>query len=187
MKTIYVAQTAIILGALFCAGAEAQSVLAGIRPYAEAKVGLMSVDNGVMDNSLSGTIAGGAQLPPVDPGAVGGIDVPPVTLAAEGEVIRTLGGDLKGGGDWDVTMVCAYGVMIFDIVDAVYVKGRLGLLWLSVKGKPSGAASWSKTDSGVTGGIGGGFRFGANSAIEAEITGLAEDVILLSAGYKRRF
>ncbi len=158
--------------------------------YGGAKVVWVRADVTGFDNTFGGGVYGGLQLPPID--NLLGANAPslPIGLAIEGEAITTLiEGDTSFtgvSGDWKVTTVAVYGVGTFDLADILYLKGRLGLIYGKGEGSFSGA-SWSNTDWGISGGVGGGLKLGARGAVEAEVTGIAEDLLYVTVGYRYTF
>lgn len=143
------------------------------------KLGFMSVD--LNDADLLYSV-----------GALYGYGITP-EITAEAEVnLGLLGGayrrkDAVGtvleSGEYRVSTLAGYGVYRWPVTDAVYVKGKLGLLHENVKrGSDLGQGGKTAQDFGVAGGVGAGARIADAFTLELEITGIDADILFYSAG-----
>jgi len=112
-----------------------------------------------------------------------------VTLEGEVNLGFTGGGykskDAQGAvfdtGEYFIWTAAGYGVYRHSFADRFYFKGKLGLLYENVERKGD-QSSDTGTGFGFAGGVGAGFVIGESLTLEAEITGIDEDIIFYSVG-----
>ena len=152
---------------------------AGNLIYLGVKGGLIDIDEPNADNALNIGVYGGYHLLGDQarfPKNLGG-----GTLSVEGEFTLTaIDGDAGPSGDWSVMTLAGYAAYRFPLQNSFYLKGKAGGYWQDVD--TDRPVSWDGTDTGVSVGLGGGWKL-SKGVIEAEITLLGSDVTFLSLGY----
>lgn len=151
--------------------------------YVLGKVGFMSVDLNSADPLFS-------------IGALYGYGITP-EITAEGEInLGLLGGEYKQKnssdvvfekGDYRITTLAGYGVYRLPVTDTAYIKGKLGLLYESVKRNGDLISSKNATGFGLAGGIGAGGRIAEMLTLEGEITAIDQDIFFFSLGMHYAF
>lgn len=138
--------------------------------YAGVKAGFMLADADNQDAALN--IAGLFGVKLLDLGAKAG------TLSAEGELgVTLIDGDLPNGKDWDVSTLGAYAV--YRSAGDLYLKAKAGLLWVD--------ASYGRSITELSTGIGGGWRIGKDLALEVEYTTIDDNIDMFSVGVNFHF
>lgn len=150
--------------------------------YVLGKVGFMSVDLHNADPLFS-------------IGALYGYGITP-EITAEGELnLGLIGGEYKQKnssgvvyeqGDYRITTLAGYGVYRLPVTEVAYIKGKLGLLYESVK-RSGDLSSKTATGFGLAGGIGAGGRIAEMLTLEAEITAIDQDIFFYSLGVHYAF
>lgn len=153
-----------------------------------AKTGFMMVDgDGDIDNIIPIGVVYGQSLNSVLP-----------NLWVEGELnYGVTGGDFDvpgGSGEVTIWTLAAYGAYRHPLNAQAYLKGKLGLLYESVEMEYSGtmfgvsySGSDSETDTGLSLGIGGGYKINDQMTAEVEYSIIEEDVDYLSVGLNFKF
>lgn len=161
--------------------------------YVGVKTGLMMIDESGVDDIIPLGIVYGQSLEQIFP-----------NLWVEGEFNYGLtGGDLDAGplsGEVSVWSLAGYAVYRYPLNDAVYLKGKAGLLYESVKaeiddytvvilGVPITVPGDSETDTDLnfSFGVGGGFKINDKITVEAEFTIIESDIDFLSVGLNYKF
>ena len=142
----------------------------GAQPYIGGKLGLMMPDGSGLDDALNIGVVLGMKLNEVEVGSI----------AVEGELTTTIvDGDIRGGGDWNVTTLAGYGV--YRSNGQFFFKGKLGLVYwdADVDGVGGGGAD----DIDLSFGIGGGYKISEKASLELEYTILESDLDFLSLGF----
>ncbi|TCK16994.1 outer membrane protein with beta-barrel domain [Thiogranum longum] len=147
--------------------------------YAGAKAGWMDPDIRGFDEATNLGVQGGYTFGAPDTG---------ITWAVEAELTTTISdGDVQAfgsSGNWDVDTQAIYGVL--RIGDALYGKLRLGFLHEDASASVVGASA-DGSDSGVSGGLGGGWRANQQLSFELEYTMVEEDIDFYSVGMNFAF
>jgi opacity protein-like surface antigen len=99
---------------------------------------------------------------------------------------KNAAGDVFEEGDYRIWTLAGYGVYRFPLSDVAYIKGKLGLLFENVK-RSGELEDDSATGFGLAGGIGAGTQVIEGLTLEAEITGIDEDIIFYSLGLHYAF
>lgn len=143
-----------------------------IDQFIGAKTGLMLIDVGGVDDIIPLGVVYGQRIQD--------------NFWIEGEFnLGLIGGDVSGGGDFDIWTLAGYGVYRHPLNDQAYLKGKLGLLYERVEydsnffGIPVSA---SDNDFGLSLGVGGGLKIDDRISAEAELTIIESDVTFLSVG-----
>ncbi len=146
--------------------------------YAGTKVGIMDVDDSAFDEATNGGLLVGYEF------SRQGM----VSWGAEAEFTTSLSdGDFQAfgiSGDWDIDTQALYGVLKYG--DQFYGKLKLGVLNEDVSAS-AGSVTVDESDSGLSVGLGAGWRANNRIAIEAEYTQIEEDVAFYSAGVNFSF
>lgn len=142
-----------------------------------AKIGFMSIELNDAD-------------PLYSVGAVYGYGITP-EIAVEGELNlglaggeykRTDGaGSVRDKGDYKIATLAGYGVYRVPVTESAYLKGKLGLLFESIK-RNGTASDGTSTGLGLAGGVGVGTRVSETLTAEAEVTGIDQDIVFYSLG-----
>ncbi len=160
-----------MLGALACANANAEGVYGGLK-YINAQTDVSGLDAATNAGLLLGYEFGKDDL----------------RFAVEGEFTKTVSdgeGTISGfPATWSVDTMAVYGVVRYG--KEFYVKGKAGYLNEDAKISAGGVSS-SGSDSGMSYGIGAGYRATDSVAIEAEYTIVEEDINFLSLGVNIAF
>lgn len=155
----------LLLGTCGVAGAEGF--------YAGARVGIMDVEVSDFDEATNAGILLGYEFP-------SGI---PLRWGLEAEFTTTVAdGDFRLGGvsgDWDIDTQALY--VVARAGERLYGKVRAGALREDVSAG-AGGISVDDSDSGISAGLGIGWRATASIDLEAEFTMIEDDVNFFSAG-----
>lgn len=167
------------LACAFCAGlAFSGPVLAAGNPfYVGVKGGTMMVDLSEYDNASSAGVLLGYRITDDTSGSV----------AVEAEFTDSSSADitvLGMTGKWDINTFAGY--LAYRSPGDLYFKGKIGYLNEDLNVNIVGA-NISGSDSGLSIGVGGGFKLGTNVALEAEYTVIEQDVNFLSLGVNFSF
>lgn len=176
MKTLQKTLLTLVAGSLLSVGAQAAVSMGQGQPYVGAKVGQFIVDDSDFDNNTAyGAFAGYNFTPEV------GMEVEYVGSSDESI-------DLGGvDADYNFKTYGIYGTYRYNFPNtAVYAKGKLGFAKAELEAKALGEKS-TDSDSGVAGGIGLGYNFNPNVAVEGEWAYVAEDLTLLTVGATYKF
>lgn len=149
-------------------------------PYIGAKVGIMDADDvggASFDSATNGGILVGYDFGSGDMGMA--IEAEFTTTVSDGDISY-----LGASGDWDVDTFAVYGALRYG--QDFYFKAKLGYLNEDVSISGAGG-SVSGDDSGLSVGLGGGYKFSDTMAIEAEWTLIEEDIDFLSLGVNFSF
>lgn len=151
-------------------GFSGPALAAGGPFYLGLKVGSMMVDvSGFDDASAVGFVAGYKFFD-----NAGG------SVAIEGEYNDSSSADIKGfPAKWDIRTVAVY--LAYRSAGDLYFKGKAGYLDEKVTASGFGTTI-SGSDSGLSVGVGGGWKMGKQAALELEFTIIEEDVNYLSLG-----
>ncbi len=109
------------------------------------------------------------------------------SLAVEGEYTNSSTADitvLGVTGKWDIDTLAVY--LAYRSGGDLYLKGKVGYLDEDINANIVGV-SISGSDSGLSVGIGGGWKIGKKSALELEYTIIEEDANFLSLGVNFSF
>lgn len=162
---------AAMIGAMAMTGAQAEGVYGGLK-YISAQTdvdGLNSADNAGV---LIGYEFGKDDL----------------RWAIEGELTKSVSdgdGNVSGfPASWSVDTMALYGAVRYG--QDLYVKGKVGFLREDAK-ISAGGASASGDDSGISYGLGVGYRATDRVSIEAEYTVVEEDINFISLGVNVAF
>lgn len=174
MKTLQKTLLALAATSFLSVGAQAAVSMGEGQPYVGAKVGQFDADG--LDNVTAyGAFAGYNFTPEV------GMEVEYVD--SSDETIDVSGVDV----DYSFKTYGIYGTYRYNFPNtAVYAKGKLGFAKAEIEASALGASS-SDSDSGVAGGIGLGYNFTPNVAVEGEWAYVAEDLTLLTVGATYKF
>ena len=191
MNTLQKALIALSVGSLLSVSAQAAVNYAG-QPYVGAKVGQFMIDDnddeGFDDATAFGAYAGYNFTPQF------GMEVEYVGSSEKSESVSFVGG--YGEYDYDYKTYGIYGTYRYAFPNtALYAKGKLGFAkaeidesgYVNVTGLGSESYSENYSDSGLAGGIGLGYNFNPNMAVEAEYAYVAEDLGLLTVGANFKF
>lgn len=150
--------------------------------YVLGKVGFMTLDVNNADLLFSF-------------GALYGYGITP-EITVEGEInLGLLGGGYEQKntagvvyeeGEYSVITLAGYGVYRLPVTEALYLKGKGGLLFESVN-RSGKFKDGSATGVGLAGGIGAGGRVADMLTLEGEITAIDEDIIFFSLGVHYAF
>ena len=183
MKTLQKTLLALVAGSLVSVGAQAalfSSANYAGTPYVGAKIGKFMLDEDNLDD-------------PTAFGAYAGYNFTPA-VGMEVEYVGSSEESISGNGvdvDYDLKTYGIYGTYRYAFPNtALYAKGKLGFAKAEVDVEASGfgvSGSDSSDDTGIAGGIGLGYNFNPNIAIEAEYAIVAEDVDLLTIGANYNF
>lgn len=178
MKTLQKTLLALVAGSFLSMGAQAAVSMGEGQPYVGAKVGqfMLDDDDDVLDDLTAyGVVAGYDFTPEV------GMEVEYV--GSNDKTVDIAGVDV----DYELKTYGVYGTYKYAFPNtAIYAKGKLGLAKAEVKAE-AGGTSVSDDDSGLAGGIGLGYNFNQNVAVEGEWSYVAEDVSLLTLGASYKF
>lgn len=171
-KSTFAVAGGLVAACLFTASAQAQQT--GL--YIEGKVGSLDANFSGFDNAVNAGIDIGYNFYSNTLG----------TWAAEGEYTTTVSdGDVSGGGEWDARTASVFGV--YRTPGDIYGKVRAGWTQQDIKRGGVGGEPISANNSDFSYGVGGGWRFGANSAVELEYTRLTDELKFASVGYVFRY
>lgn len=174
MKGLQKAVLALAVGSFMTVGAHAAMGDMAGSPYIGAKAGQFMVDEDQLDDLTAYGVYGGYNFTP--------------NVGIEAEYLTSSDEDIDGTAlEYNVESYGAYGTYRYAFPDtAVYVKGKLGIA--KVQAEVEGAGFKEKeSDSGVAGGVGLGYNFTPNVAVEAEYAFLASDLDLLTLGASYKF
>jgi hypothetical protein len=168
-----------ILLFILCSGIgfSGPALAAGSPFYLGLKAGRMMVDVSEFEDANSVGLVAGYKF---FDGASG-------SLAVEGEYTNSSSADitvLGVTGKWDIDTLAVY--LAYRSGGDLYLKGKIGYLDEEISASIAGFGI-SGSDSGLSVGIGGGWKIGANSALELEYTMIEEDVNFLSLGVNFSF
>lgn len=164
------------LATSLCFSVTAQA--AGSPWYLGVKAGQMMVDVDGLDDASNIGITGGYRLANFSLGSFA-LEAEYSNSTSKGEAKI-----LNFTGDWDVKTLAFYGV--YRSAGDVYFKGKAGYLDEDVSITIAGF-SVAGSDSGLSLGLGGGWRISASSSLEVEYTVIEEDIDFLSIGYNYNF
>lgn len=167
----------IVLLLVVISGLFAQVVVAvGGDQYLLPKIGFMVIDN---DDKVDALISVGLLY------GYGLSDA----ISAEAELNYGFsGGEFDDNGEtrkYRISTAAGYGVYRLPVTNSSYLKGKLGLLYESIKKEPGDAET--TTDFGIAGGVGFGFQFGKTATLDLEVTIIDKDIIFYSLGAHYRF
>ncbi|VAW82826.1 hypothetical protein MNBD_GAMMA14-824 [hydrothermal vent metagenome] len=147
--------------------------------YVGARVGIMDADVSGLDSATNMGVLLGYTFGDVSDGMTWAVEGEFTTTASKGDV------DLAGfNGDWDIDTQAIYGVL--RIGGDFYGKARVGYLREDISVSVAGISA-DGSDSGLSGGVGAGWRINEQIAIEAEYTLVEKDVDFYSAGVNFAF
>jgi len=109
------------------------------------------------------------------------------SLAIEGEFTNSSSETLTvlgTSGTWDIDTTAVY--LAYRTGGDAYFKGKMGYLDEKVNASIAGA-SISGSDSGLSFGIGGGWKIGKSTSLELEYTIIEQDVNFVSVGFNFGF
>jgi hypothetical protein len=156
----------IAIGLIFAGSVSAQV-------YFGVKTGMMMIDVEGVDNII-----------PI--GGVGGYDISS-NMSIEGEFnFRVSGGDWEIGSEiveWKIWTVAGYFVYRFPLGEALYLKGKAGILHEDITAETS-HVSVSGSDSGLSLGGGLGMNFNEQFSGEVEFTLIEADINYFSVGVR---
>ncbi|MBI3545191.1 MAG: porin family protein [Gammaproteobacteria bacterium] len=154
------------------------AVLAADNPlYVGLKGGVMMVDLSEYDQATSAGVVLGYKI-------FGNADS---SLAIEGEYTTSSSADINVlgfKGKWDIDTWAAY--LAYRIGGDMYFKGKVGYLNEDINVDIVGA-NISGSDSGLSVGIGVGWKLGKKNALELEYTVIEQDVNFVSLGVNFSF
>ena len=96
-------------------------------------------------------------------------------------------GEVYEKGDYRIVTLAGYGVYRLPVTDAAYLKGKLGLLYESVKRSGELISDKTSTGFGLAGGVGAGMRIAQSFTLEGEITGIDKNIVFFSLGLHYAF
>ena len=183
MNTLQKTLLAVIAGSVVSVSAQAalfsNAGYAG-QPYVGVKAGKFRIDADKLDD-------------PTAYGAYAGYNFTPA-VGMEIEYVGSSEESISGNGinlDYDLKTYGIYGTYRYAFPNtALYAKGKLGFAKAELNVDASGfgvSDSDSSDDTGIAGGIGLGYNFTPNAAIEAEYAIVAEDIDLLTIGANYKF
>lgn len=174
MKSLHKALLAVTVGSFLSMGAQAAMGDMAGSPYVGAKVGKFMVDADPLDDLTAYGVYGGYNFTP--------------NVGIEAEYMTSSDEDVDGTDlEFSVKSYGAYGTYRYAFPDtAIYVKGKLGVAKAEAKIEGEGE-SVKSDDTGVAGGVGLGYNFTPNVAVEAEYAFLASDLDLLTIGASYKF
>lgn len=180
MKGFYKATAALLVGTMMTVGA--QAAISGMTgsPYVGVKAGKFMVDEDGLDdlNALGGVI--GYQMNP-------NVGIEAEYNGSKEKSIKLNDFDV----DYSFKNYGVYGTYRYDFNNTnLYAKGKLGLAKAEAKAtatKGAVSSSAKESDTGVAGGLGLGYQFTPNIAIEGEYAIITSDVDALTIGAKYQF
>ena len=167
------------LAFVFCIGLGLSGpVLAAGNPfYVGVKGGTMMVDLSEYDDASSLGVLLGYRITDDSSGSV----------AVEAEFTNSSSSDitvLGKTGNWDINTFAGY--LTYRTPGNLYLKGKIGFLNEDINVNIVGA-NISGSDSGLSIGVGGGWKLGTNAALELEYTVIEQDINFLSLGVNFSF
>ena len=156
-------------------GFSGSALAAGSPFYLGLKVGSMMVDVSEFEDADSVGLVAGYKI----------YDNASGSVAIEGEYTNSSSADINGiPGKWDIDTLAVY--LAYRSSGDLYFKGKIGYLDEDISASAFGT-SISGSDSGLSVGVGGGWKIGTKSALELEYTMIEEDVNFLSLGVNFSF
>lgn len=161
----------------------AAGLLASVSAHAEGlyiggKVGIMTVDDNAFNDATNAGVVLGYEFPSRTAASFA-IEAEFTTSVSDGD-FRVFGVN----GDWDMDTQALYAAVRFG--HQFYAKGRIGYLNEDVTAR-AGGFSANDDDSGLSAGLGGGWRVNEHVSLEAEYTLIEEDVDFWSIGLNVSF
>ena len=176
MKTLQKALLAAVVGSVLSVSAQAAVSMGEGQPYVGAKVGAFMVDEDALDDLTAYGVVAGYEFTPA-------FGMEAEYVGSRDKTVDIAGVDV----DYNLKTYGLYGTYKYGFPNtSLYAKGKLGLAKAEVEAETAGASA-SDSDSGLAGGIGLGYNFTPNVAVEGEWAYVAEDVSLLTIGGTYKF